>query len=135
MIAQHLGITHLASRMPLGEVYDAVTDLEMAVDTAMGCVERGDSGMLGDLVLAAPHLGRLPFVTPFLIAVHAVLTSAGEPGSAAADVAALLRSAAEEGSDTQRSAGAARLRRLARRLPRHADAFHELADLLAVAER
>ncbi|MGQ0777760.1 MAG: hypothetical protein ACT4NY_25690 [Pseudonocardiales bacterium] len=139
MLAQHLGIVGLATRMPIAEVYDAVTDLEMAVDTAMSCVERGDAAMLRDLFLAAPGLGRLPFVTAFLIAVHTVLISSGEPDDdatpKAADIAALMCAAVEEGSDTQRSAGAARLRRLANRQPSHADALHELAGILTTADQ
>ena len=57
----------------------------------MGCVERGDNVMLSDLLLAAPHLGQLPFVTPFLLVVHAVLDDGGqrrEATPAAADIAA-----------------------------------------------
>jgi hypothetical protein len=138
MLAQHLGIALLAARMPIAEVYDAVTDLEMAVDTAMGCVEQGDTAMLTELFLAAPGLRRRPFVTPFLTAVHAVLNGSGEPSDdtapAAADVAALMRSAAGQGSDTQRSAGAARLRRLARRRPAQAQLLGELADILLLAD-
>ena len=138
LLAQHLGITRLAIRMPIAEVYDAVTDREMAVDTAMGCVERGDSAMLGDLFLAAPHLRQLPFVTPFLTAVHAVLDNAGQHDSdtaTAVDITALMRTAATQGSDTQRGAGAARLRRLARRLPSHADTLHALADILTASDQ
>ena len=42
MTAQHLGIARLSARMPIAEVYDAVTDRDMAVDTAMDVVEYGD---------------------------------------------------------------------------------------------
>jgi hypothetical protein len=137
LLAQHLGITRLATQMPIAEVYDAVTDREMAVDTAMGCVERGEATMLGDLFLAAPHLGQLPFVTPFLTAVLALLEDAGQPGSdtpPVADLTALMRTAASQGSDTQRGAGAARLRRLARRIPSHTETLHALADILTAPD-
>jgi hypothetical protein len=41
-IAQHLDIARLATRKPIGEVFDAVTDLSMAVEAAMSVVEQGD---------------------------------------------------------------------------------------------
>ncbi|MDQ3885697.1 MAG: hypothetical protein M3308_01440, partial [Actinomycetota bacterium] len=127
VVAQHLGIARLAARMPVAEVYDTVLDLDIAVDTAMGCVERGDAATLGDLLLAAPGLGRRPFVAPFLVAVHTVLTDTEAPSH---DAAELMRAAAEQGNDTQRTAGAARLRRLARRRPQHAASLILLADIL-----
>ena len=130
VFAQYLGVARLANRMPIPEVYDAITDRDMAVDAAMGCIEHGDAAKLHALFLAAPHLGQLPFVTPFLVAVHAVLTNAGEPGGDTPTAADLMRSAADDGSAIQRGAGAARLRRLARRLPAHAEALHNLADIL-----
>lgn len=77
--------------------------------------------------------GQLPFVTPFLVAVHTVLDDLDKPGSdapTATDIAALMRSAAEQGSDTQCGAGAARLRRLARRLPAKAQSLDQLSDIL-----
>lgn len=113
----------------MAEVYDAVTDLSMAVDTAMGIVDQGDESTLEALFLAAPQLSQVPFVTPFLIAVRAVLTGA-EPAQEMSD---LIDSAAEKGNDTQRAAGVARLRRLARRRPEHARALNGLADILAEA--
>jgi len=127
VMAQHLGIARLAARMPVAEVYDAVLDLDIAVDTAMGCVEQGDAATLGDLWPAAPRLGRRTFVAPFLVAVHTVLTDAEAPSH---DAAELMRAAAEQGSDIQRTAGAARLRRLARRCPQHAASLIVLADIL-----
>ena len=112
MLAQHLGIVGLVARMPVNEVYDMVMDVGMAVDAAMTCVENGDMATLADLRLATPQLGELPFVAPFLAAVRAVLTADHR------DVLDVAEEATEQGTDTQRAAAAARLRRLARREPR-----------------
>jgi len=46
-----------------------------------------------------------------------------------------MRSAAEQGSDTQCGAGAARLRRLARRLPAKAQSLDHLADILTAPDQ
>jgi len=132
MVAQHLGIARLTTRMPVAEVYDAVTDLAIAVDTAMDCVERGDIATLSDLWLAVPRIGRLPFVGPFLLASYTVLADLEEPIQ---DVTTLIQAAAEQGSDTQRTAGTARLRRLARRRPEHAPSLNTLANLLTALNR
>ncbi|HEU0088346.1 MAG TPA: hypothetical protein VFQ77_11965 [Pseudonocardiaceae bacterium] len=126
VMAQHLGIARLTTHLPLADVYDTVTDHDIAVDTAMGFVENGEHSKLGDLLLAAPHLLQVPYVTPFLLAVYTVLGDA----TPAMDPAALMRTAAEQGSDTQRAAGAARLRRLVRRRPAQAQALLELANIL-----
>ena len=53
----------------------------------------------------------------------------------ATNIAAVMRSAAEQGNDTQRGAGAARLRRLARRLPAKAQSLDQLADILTAPEQ
>ncbi len=135
MMAQHLGIALLTARMPLAEVYDTVTDLDMAVDTARNAVEKGDHSMLGELMLAAPGLGRLPFVTPFLHAVYAALTGAEPPEDGTEETTREpIYAAAEQGSDTQRAAGAARLRRLARRQPEQAAALQKLINILAAPD-
>jgi hypothetical protein len=100
----------------------------MAVDAAMTCVENGDLATLADLVLAAPRLDGLAFVTPFLAAVHAVLTA--DPDTDHRDLLDLAAAAAEQGTDTQRTAAAARLRHLARRAPEHATAVHAIVEIL-----
>ena len=56
-------------------------------------------------------------------------------GCRASGVTALMRSAAEQGSDTQCGAGAARLRRLARRLPAKAQSLDHLADILTAPDQ
>jgi len=100
----------------------------MAVDAAMTCVENGDLATLADLVLAAPRLDGLAFVTPFLAAVHAMLTTDPDTDHRdALDMAAAA--AAEQDTDTQRTA-AARLRHLARRAPEHATAVHAILEIL-----
>lgn len=125
VIAQHLGIARLATRMPIAEVYDLVMDVSMAVDTAMAYVENGDRAAIGDVLLTAPHLLQLPFVAPFLLAVHAALTDAALAPSPD-QVADLARAAAQQGTDTQRQAAAARLRRLARQNPAHDEALQTI---------
>lgn len=70
--------------------------------------------------------------------MHTVLDDLDKPGidaPTATDIAALMRSAAEQGSDTQCRAGAARLRRLARRLPAQAQALDQLADILIAPDQ
>ncbi|HET8661875.1 MAG TPA: hypothetical protein VFM55_23125, partial [Micromonosporaceae bacterium] len=126
MLARHLGIVRLATRRPLDDVYDLVIDPTMAVDAAMGAVEDGDAAALADLFLAAPALGTLPFVAPYL---HGTLLALSD--TAGQDEAEeQLRSAAGQGTQTQRAAGAARLRRLARDLPQLADRLTTLAGIL-----
>lgn len=125
VIAQHLGIARLATRMPIDEVYDLVIDVSMAVDAAMAYVENGDRAAIGDVLLTTPHLAQLPFVAPFLLAVHAALTDSAlaPPPDQVADLA---QAAAEQGTDTQRGAAAARLRRLARQNPAHDEALQTI---------
>ncbi|HET8681286.1 MAG TPA: tetratricopeptide repeat protein [Micromonosporaceae bacterium] len=126
MLVQHLGIVRLAARLPLDDVYDLVIDPTMAVDTAMDAVEEGDAAMLAELFRAAPHLGTMPFVAPYLFGTLLVLSDAA--GQDGADEQ--MRSAAGEGTQAQRAAGAARLRRLARRLPHLAGRLTALAGVL-----
>ncbi|HSV66518.1 MAG TPA: tetratricopeptide repeat protein [Mycobacteriales bacterium] len=139
-IAQHLGILSLAGLMSLDDVYDAVVDPTMAADAAMAGLERGDVQRVVGLLHAAPALAGVPFVAPYLFAALAVLMGGDQddadisdepdPDDPALDPAELIAMAADQGTDTQREAGAARLRRLARRLPDHAAALDGLARIL-----
>jgi len=117
--------------MPLDDVYDAVIDPTMGIDAAMAAVEVGDAPRIVGLLNAVRSLATTPFVTPYLVAVLIVLTDAN--GEEAPDRADLISEAASQGTDTQRQAGAARLRRLARRLPDSAAALEELAAGLLTA--
>ncbi|EPJ37454.1 hypothetical protein STAFG_5497 [Streptomyces afghaniensis 772] len=131
---QHLGILELADRLPLHDVYDAITDPLAAVDTAMDLLDQGDVDALLPLFLAAPSIQRTSFVAPYLHAVYSALfLSAADSGPDAPDPAQLMTDAAAQGSDVQRGAGVARLRRLARRRPEHAAVLTGLADTLATA--
>jgi hypothetical protein len=96
----------------------------MATDAAMEAVETGDLDTLTDLAMAAPELNQADFAAPYLAAFYRALT--GAEGDEPAD---LMAEAARQGTDTQRRAGAARLRRLARRRP---DLSAELDRLAAI---
>jgi hypothetical protein len=128
VIDQHLAILHLAQAMPLDDVYDAVTDPTMGIDAAMAAVETGDAPRIIGLLHAVPSLTTTPFVTPYLAAVLTVLTDTS--GNDTPHPADLISEAATQGTDTQRQAGAARLRRLARRHPDSTAALEELATRL-----
>ncbi|GGY02123.1 tetratricopeptide repeat protein [Streptomyces djakartensis] len=131
---QHLGILELTDRLPPHDVYDAITDPAAAVDTAMDLLDQGDVEALRPLFLAMPGIQRTSFVTPFLFAVRSALfPGPAGAGPEASDPAQLMREAAAQGSEVQRGAGVARLRRLARRRPEHAAALVGLADTLAAA--
>ncbi|NUV63157.1 hypothetical protein, partial [Streptomyces sp. CAI-85] len=140
---QHLAILQLTDILPAPEVYDAITDPATAVDTAMEFVEQGQPDALRPLFLASPALTKLPFVTPYLFAVHTVFSapppaesprSEAAPDADAPSAADLIEQAAAGGSEVQRGAGAARLRRLAQRHPDHAATLLQLAtDLTAAA--
>jgi hypothetical protein len=114
--------------MPLDDIYDVVIDPTMGIDTAMKAVETGDVPRISGLLQAVPELATTPFVAPYLAAVLTVLTDTS--GEDTPDPADLISEAATQGTDTQRQAGAARLRRLARRLPDSATALEELAARL-----
>jgi len=129
MLVQHLGIVRLAARLPLDDVYDLVIDPTMAVDAAMGAVEEGDVATLTGLLLAAPHLGSVPFAGPYLLGTLLALSDAADQGGAEEQ----MRSAADQGTETQRAAGAARLSSLARRLPHLADRLILLAGILTAS--
>ncbi|MGR4855077.1 hypothetical protein [Streptomyces sp. LARHCF252] len=129
---QHLGILELADRLPLHDVYDTITDPLAAVDTAMDLLDQGDTEALRPLFLAVPSIQRASFVAPYLLAVYsALLLGTAGSGPDTPDPAQLMTEAAAQGSDVQRGAGVARLRRLARRRPEHAAVLTGLADTLA----
>ncbi len=133
-IVQHIAIVRLCQRMHIDEAYDLVTDVTMAVDAAMTAVESGDPSTLAYVWAAAPALAREPFAAPYLTAVHWMLTDTGDNPSAPADETIdpvhLIKAAAENGTATQRAAGAARLRRLAHNQPEHTETLTHLANIL-----
>ncbi|MFF4420946.1 hypothetical protein ACFY04_09175 [Streptomyces sp. NPDC001549] len=136
---QHLAILQLTDRLAAPDVYDAVTDPSTANDTAMTFIGAGEPEALYPLFLAAPALLRMPFVTPYLFAVHTLFdaTTTGSPPSASdsgtLSPIELITEAATQASEVQRGAGAARLRRLAEHRPEHAAALLQLATLLTSA--
>ncbi|MFG2229143.1 hypothetical protein ACGFNX_03830 [Streptomyces sp. NPDC048723] len=136
---QHLAILQLTDHLAAPDVYDAVTDPSTANDTAMTFIGAGQPEALYPLFLAAPALLRMPFVTPYLFAVHTLFdttTTGSPPSEADSDTPSpieLITEAATQASEVQRGAGAARLRRLAEHRPEHADALLQLATLLTSA--
>ncbi|MFE9603578.1 hypothetical protein, partial [Streptomyces hokutonensis] len=128
---QHLGILGLTEHMAVPDIYDAVTDLSTAVDTAMDFIEQGQPDGLPWLLLTVPMLTRIPFIAPYVMAVHQVFfPMKAEEAHASPSPAEFMGQAAEQGSEVQRGAGAARLRALARRRPEHAAALDNLVGIL-----
>ncbi|MER6444226.1 hypothetical protein [Streptomyces venezuelae] len=133
---QHLAILQLTDHLDAPDVYDVVIDPSTANDTAMKFIGEGQPELLYPLLVATPALLRMPFVAPYLLAVHALFdtTTTGAPLPAAdpstPSPVGLIAEAAAQASEVQRGAGAARLRRLAEHRPEHAAALHELAALL-----
>jgi len=123
---QHLAILELTDDFPAPDVYDAVTDLDTAVDAAMRCLDQGRPEVLQPLLVAVPALTQFPFVSTYLLAVYALFC----PAVPAASPVELITNASAQGSDVQRGAGAARLRRLAEHRPEQADALRELVAVL-----
>lgn len=123
---QHLAILELTDHLPAPEVFDAVIDLETAIDTAMRCLGQGQPEVLRPLLAAAPALTQLLFVTPYLLAVYTLFC----PDVPASSPVEFITHASTQGSEVQRGAGAARLRQLAKHRPEQADALHELAAVL-----
>jgi tetratricopeptide (TPR) repeat protein len=112
VMSRHLGIVRLAAGgMPLSDVYDLLTDPADAVDAAMALAERGEPGRLRDVFLAAPDLLAVPFAGPFLAGTLALLNQDEPTGTE------LLRTAAAQGDEPDRTAASALLARLARRRP------------------
>ncbi|MEV4049636.1 tetratricopeptide repeat protein [Amycolatopsis sp. NPDC049688] len=133
--SQHLGILRLIQQSTIrsiDDVYDAVVDPLLATDQAMHHLECLDAGLLDDLLRAAPGLLQIPFIGPYLLAARATISatesSADEKPPAGARTAIAL--AAQTGTATQCAAGAARLRRIARREPKVASLFEYLAEQL-----
>lgn len=127
---QHLAIIRLATTRALGDIddiYDSITDHIVAADQAMACLDRLDLGTLDDLLLAAPDLASTPFTGAYLLAVSAALRPDHPHHSHASS---LIDRAAAEGTSTQRSAGALRLRRIAAREISAAALLTELARRL-----
>ncbi|WP_322755308.1 hypothetical protein, partial [Frankia sp. Cas3] len=121
--AQHLAILNLTATRSVDDVYDAVTDPAVAHDEAMAAVSAGDATTVANLLLAAPALARLAFTGPFLAAAYGLLIGGG-------DVPRFIEAAAAAGNAVQRVAAAARLRRLARTHPQHADAVSRILPIL-----
>ncbi len=124
--AQHLAILDLAGIRSIDDVYDLILDPAVAQDEAMTAASAGDAPTLARLLTATAVL-QLPFVGRFVLGVHLLLT--GDPEQAAM----LIADATEEGTDVQREAGAARLRRLRTSRPDLADSIDRLVDLCAPA--
>ncbi|CAM5521974.1 tetratricopeptide repeat protein [Streptomyces avidinii] len=130
---QHLGILRLGDLLPLPDVYDIVTDPSTANDTAMTFIDEGRPEVLPFLLAAAPDLQEAPFTAPYLLAVLRLFEETTPPSPEPPPAPELITQAAAQGSEVQRGAGAARLRRLAQRRPEHSAALLELADLLVSA--
>ncbi|MFD3539279.1 hypothetical protein ACFWUQ_07240 [Streptomyces sp. NPDC058662] len=140
---QHLAILQLAELLPVPDVYDAVTDPATAHDTAVAFIEEGRPEALHPLLAASPALTSMPFTGAYLLAVHLLFDATPhpspdsatdpDPGHRVRTPAELMARAAQQASEVQRGAGAARLRRLAQRRPEQAPALLELADLLGTA--
>jgi hypothetical protein len=128
LLAQHLGIARLATRIPLAEIYDLITDPADATDTALDAVERGDADLLRDLVLAAPKLLEVRFLAPYIAGAVALLD--GDPDTAADLMTVAADHAAQTGDTDTAAAAAARLRRLARRRPDLIEPVDQLTRLL-----
>ncbi|RSM68658.1 hypothetical protein DL991_41035 [Amycolatopsis sp. WAC 01375] len=138
MARQHLGILRLIHQSAIGsidDVYDAVTDPLIAADQAMLCLERLDIESLEELLRAAPDLLQAPFVGPYLLAVRAAISAATSSADNKSDTDArrAIEIAARTGTATQRAAGAARLRRIARRESNVKSIFEDLAARLGPA--
>ncbi|MBV9141170.1 MAG: tetratricopeptide repeat protein [Pseudonocardiales bacterium] len=128
--AQYAGIVALCRSLPLGQVFDAITDPGSAADMAVTMLEQGDVEAIADLAAAAPDLELLPFTGGYVAAIWSALT-----GSTDTDAIAALAQAAEQASPIQRRAGVIRLRRLAATYPQHASTLRAMAELLGAETR
>ncbi|MGW6916349.1 P-loop NTPase [Kitasatospora sp. NPDC054939] len=124
---RHLAIVELTSHLDLPDVYDALSDTDTAVDAAMDLIDRGNTVALAPLLRAAPALTRMPFTGPYLAAAIAVCRADDEPSPEL-----LFADAYRESTPVQRTAGAARLRALARHQPHAAAALLRFAEHLSV---
>ncbi|WIX85720.1 tetratricopeptide repeat protein [Amycolatopsis sp. DG1A-15b] len=133
--SQHLSILRLiqqSATKSIDDVYDAVIDPLLATDQAMHHLECLNAGLLDDLLHAVPGLLQLPFTGPYLLAARAALsaTELSSDEKPPADAQTAIALAARTGTATQCAAGAARLRRIARREPSVASSFEYLAAQL-----
>ena len=131
LIAQHLGIARLATRLPLAEIYDLITDPADATDTALDAVEQGDADLVRDLILAAPDLLQVWFLAPYLAGAVALLD--GDPDTAADLMTVAAEHATQTGDTDTPATAAARLRRLNRRRPDLTQPINQLTKLLIPA--
>ncbi|MFJ8711745.1 hypothetical protein ACIRD9_00795 [Streptomyces violaceus] len=120
--SQHLAILQLTESLSLDQIYEIVTDLDVATEHAFTAVDQADVPLL-HRVLAARHDLLAGITGAFFATVSAV---AGGDTDQARQLAAAI---AEHGTDTQRRAYAIRLRTLARLAPALAEAG-ELADVI-----
>ena len=109
-----------------------ITDPAEAADAALEAVERGDTDLLLDLMLAAPMLARDPFLTPYLSGSVALLR--GEPDTAARFMTLAAGHTSSAGDTDTATAAVGRLRRLARKRPDLTDSVDRLAALLLPAD-
>jgi hypothetical protein len=129
LVAIHLGIARLATRLPLAEIYDLVTDPADATDAALEAVEQGDADVLRNLVLAAPAVLQTPIHGPFIAGAVALLDD--DPGTAAEMISYAAGQAAERtGGDESAAVAASRLLRLRRHRPDLAARIDELIAAL-----
>ncbi|RSM57204.1 hypothetical protein DMH03_28595 [Amycolatopsis sp. WAC 01376] len=131
---QHLGILRLIQSAigSIDDVYDAVIDPLIAADQAMRCLERLDTELLDELLRAAPNLLQAPFVGPYLLAARTAISAAASSADNKSDTdpRVAIEIAARTGTETQRAAGAARLRRIAQRESSVTRIFEDLAARL-----
>ncbi|MER7751966.1 hypothetical protein [Kitasatospora sp. NPDC097643] len=125
---QHLGILNLLPHLPAAEVYEAITDPATAVETAADLLDQGHTDAVLPLVMAVPELLDTPFWGPYLGGIYTLHTADGPEHLAEAE--RLFTAAAEQGTEVQRAAGAARLRALARHRPQDAPQLERFAELL-----
>ncbi|MDX3732857.1 hypothetical protein [Streptomyces caniscabiei] len=119
---QHLAILQLTEGLSADQVYEIVTDPDVATEASFAAVDQADVSLMRRVVTAHPAL--LTGITgAFFATVSAVA------GGATDQARQLAQAIAEHGTDTQRRAYAIRLRALAG-LPAALAGAGELADLI-----
>jgi hypothetical protein len=121
--SQHHAILALCRRNTLDEAYEVVTDLDAASEAAWDVVARANGDLLMVILAAAPRLLSHAFLAPALASCELLL----QPHDNLDECTALMRQAAQQGSNTQCQALTGRLRRLLR----HRPDLHADVDLLA----
>ena len=111
--SQHLAILALCRHNTVDEAYEIVTDLDAASEAAWDAITQADGNLLMVILAAAPHLLGHAFLAPALASCALLL----QPHDNLDECAALMKQAAEQGSNTQRQAITGRLRRLLRHRP------------------